>query len=122
MKRAVLSDSAALRAPMSTMPSGGEEGISTTSNPAMAAEAGGFVPCAESGMMTSLRLSSSPCTSWYFLAISIPVYSPCAPPASGCSDTASMSEIFFRNSCSSYITLRLPAHSPQGGPGGGAQC
>ena len=78
--------------------------ISTISKPAIAALAG-FVPWAESGMITFFLIS--PFFSKYFLIIIMPVNSPCAP-AIGCRVTASIPVIIFKVSCNLYINSSEP--------------
>ena len=76
----------------------------TMSNPAMWALAG-FVPCAESGMITFFLCS--PLTSKYFLITIIPENSPWAP-AAGCKLTACIPVIVFNASCKLYINFKAP--------------
>ena len=81
------------------------DGSVTTRKPAIAADAG-FVPCAESGISTFLRLAS-PRSRWYARAMSIPASSPSAP-AIGASEQPDMPVISFRYSCSSHSSLIAP--------------
>ena len=74
------------------------------SNPAIFALAG-FVPCAESGIITFVLFS--PIESKYFLIIIMPVISPWAP-AEGFKVIASIPVIFRRAVCKSYINFKAP--------------
>ncbi len=75
----------------------------------MAADAG-FVPCAESGISSSLRCSHS-CVIhlWYSRITITPVYSPWAP-AAGWSVTASIPVISASHCSSSHISSNAPWH------------
>ena len=79
MSPAVWGPAAAVKASRSTVPES-LLCISTVLKPAMFALAG-FVPWPLSGMIISVRLSSSPLSLWYCLMSIIPVHSPWAPAA-----------------------------------------
>ena len=104
MRPAVSGPTAWRRASRSTPP-WGLEGMDTTWNPAMVAEAG-LVPWAASGTRILVR-ALSPRDWWYLRMRSRPVYSPWAP-AAGWKDMPSIPVISHRSCSAVYSTSRAP--------------
>ena len=81
-------------------------GIGSTSKPIAAAVAG-FVPCADSGTRTRLRVAASPRASMAARIATMPQYSPCAP-APGDRATAGMPVSVVSHRDNSSITANAP--------------